>query len=660
MAFVFKSEKGTNKLKNATRDIGPGEYLPQTDIKLIKLNKEPFLSSVKRNIIHANDVPGPGAYYQDETLINYLKNIQNEKISEQNDKVHLLAKGNNIELQTNSEKLGFLMKERRFKIEGNNNIPGPGFYFPKISQKKNFSIKKIENPIEINNKLEKIRRQEFSLIPTIPSKKQTHGFEITDNGDLIQKQDPDMYKTFTGEKGDTVGPGSYEIEKPNHWLRTGTEWSKFRTTRDSKGKKRENEKNMGDGLSMTTTRYSDSLGKTGFSAGKNLSEINEGMSKTMYNYNVKDKNQGIGDNNKKKNMNKNIMNCRIINVKENNRKKPIVKETFETVIKKNSPGPGYYYNQNTFSGFHKKQVPEYKQFFGSKLERFIKIKENSPLGPGTYFPTKPEFINKNNDNNDNNNKNNQEILPFKERMACTMEHFAPFNLRGERFQKRHGAKHFEVPGPGQYTIRGAFSATKDKNKKFYKTFTKFGSSERRFADRGNSKWQYDTPGPGSYLNQDTNSKIGKLTSYINLNNIYRGHVYNPNINNINHNGNIIINKKKVDIVPPVGLYHPEMIYTIDYNNRKKVVENNNIEGVAFDSGISKRNIDKKSTTGVNLGPGYYYKEKVIKGSQKFPPFSQSSKKWPDSSTEDMINGPGQYNLDSYFDWNKKTFNVNFV
>ena len=47
MAFVFKSEKGTNKLKNTTRDIGPGEYLPQTDIKLIKLNKEPFLSSVK-------------------------------------------------------------------------------------------------------------------------------------------------------------------------------------------------------------------------------------------------------------------------------------------------------------------------------------------------------------------------------------------------------------------------------------------------------------------------------------------------------------------------------------------------------------------------------------------------------------------------------------
>ena len=92
---------------------------------------------------------------------------------------------------------------------------------------------------------------------------------------------------------------------------------------------------------------------------------------------------------------------------------------------------------------------------------------------------------------------------------------------------------------------------------------------------------------------------------------------------------------------------------------KKVVESNNVEGVAFDSGISRKSL-KKSQTGTNLGPGYYYREKMVKVVQKFPPFSQSSKKWPDASTEDMINGPGQYNLTSYFDWNKKSFNVTFV
>ena len=651
MAFVYKSERQLNKIQDSTRDIGPGEYLPQTDLKLIKINKQPFLSNVKRNIIQVNDVPGPGAYYQDDTLITYLKNLQNEKIQEQNDKVHLLAKGYNIELQTNVEKLGFLMKERRFKLNSDNNIPGPGFYFPKISKKKYFSIKNNENPIEINNKMEKIRRQEFSLIPTIPTKKQMFGFDIAENGDLIQKQDPDMYKTFTGEKGDTVGPGSYEIEKPNHWLKTGTEWSKFRTTRDEKGKKKENEKNM-DALSMTTTRYTDSLGKTGFSVNNNT--INDNMSKTVYNGNDKKES-------KEKNVNKNIMNCRIINVKENNRKKPNIKETFETVIKKNYPGPGYYYNQNTFSGFTTKQVPEFKQFFGSKLERFSKIKTNNPLGPGAYFKTEPESFNKNTKSSQNKNSNvneKGELLPYKERMALTMEYFAPFNLRSDRFSKSQGKKSNE-PGPGQYKIRGSFSATREKNKKFYKTFTKFGSTERRFADKGNSKWQYETPGPGSYINPDTNSKIGKLTKYVNLNNMYRGHVYNPNINNINHNNEFLFKNKKNDIVPPVGLYHPEMIYTIDYNNRKKVVESNNVEGVAFDSGISRKSL-KKSQTGTNLGPGYYYREKMVKGIQKFPPFSQSSKKWPDACTDDMINGPGQYNLTSYFDWNKKSFNVTFV
>lgn len=34
------------------------------------------------------------------------------------------------------------------------------------------------------------------------------------------------------EKGDAVGPGSYEIEKPNNWHKNGTERSKFKVQRD--------------------------------------------------------------------------------------------------------------------------------------------------------------------------------------------------------------------------------------------------------------------------------------------------------------------------------------------------------------------------------------------------------------------------------------------
>jgi hypothetical protein len=39
MAFVYKSERQLNKIQDSTRDIGPGEYLPQTDLKLIKISK---------------------------------------------------------------------------------------------------------------------------------------------------------------------------------------------------------------------------------------------------------------------------------------------------------------------------------------------------------------------------------------------------------------------------------------------------------------------------------------------------------------------------------------------------------------------------------------------------------------------------------------------
>ena len=63
-----------------------------------------------------------------DVLIQYLKNIQNEKISEQNDKVHLISKGGNIDLHPNTEKIGFNIKSKRFKVTNDDKNPGPGQY----------------------------------------------------------------------------------------------------------------------------------------------------------------------------------------------------------------------------------------------------------------------------------------------------------------------------------------------------------------------------------------------------------------------------------------------------------------------------------------------------------------------------------------------------
>ena len=136
MAFVYKAEReaANDKIK-INSELGPGEYLPQTEIRKYIVNKEPFLSSNKKVMQKINDVPGPGAYYHDDVLIQYLKNIQNEKISEQNDKVHLIAKGGNIDLHPNSEKIGFNIKSKRFKIPKDDKNPGPGQYFTIIKRK---------------------------------------------------------------------------------------------------------------------------------------------------------------------------------------------------------------------------------------------------------------------------------------------------------------------------------------------------------------------------------------------------------------------------------------------------------------------------------------------------------------------------------------------
>ena len=189
MAFVFKSERDVAGEKIKTDSIlGPGEYLPLTEPRNYKVNKEPFLSSLKEPAPKINDVPGPGAYYHDDTLIKYLKNIQNEKISEQNDKVHLIAKGGSVDLHPNAEKIGFNSKSKRFKVYGFEGGPGPGQYFPMNLKKKDKASKLREEEFFSKQKIKMLKINEFQRIPTIPSKIQEFGFDILDNGLSIMSE----------------------------------------------------------------------------------------------------------------------------------------------------------------------------------------------------------------------------------------------------------------------------------------------------------------------------------------------------------------------------------------------------------------------------------------------------------------------------------------
>ena len=144
MAFVYRAQK-FKKLRPNTA-LGPGQYLPITETKLVKSNegRAPFESSVKKfNTIYGESsktkiVPGPGKYYQDPVLekSRKIKNLSSIKYSGQEEHLlqekYLAKTGNNIktkyDINKEKEVLGFEVKDKRFKNVFNLN-PGPGDYF---------------------------------------------------------------------------------------------------------------------------------------------------------------------------------------------------------------------------------------------------------------------------------------------------------------------------------------------------------------------------------------------------------------------------------------------------------------------------------------------------------------------------------------------------
>ena len=645
MAFVFKSEREVTSDKIKTNSIlGPGEYLPLTETRNYTVNKEPFLCSLKEPTQKINDVPGPGAYYHDDTLIKYLKNIQNEKISEQNDKVHLIAKGGSVDLHPNTEKIGFNSKTKRFRVWGFDLSPGPGQYFPLSVKKKDKAAKLREEEYFSKQKIKIKKINEFQRIPTIPSKIQEFGFEILDNGSLVQKQNPDMYKTFSGEKGDTVGPGSYEIEKPSNWRKTGTEWSKLKVERDF-NKKIKTGKNSS--ICLTSTNYSETGNNTknSFYSPTNSNSIrklnyasNETENSSQKNLiNITSPETGLTRNRLKE---KNIFKCRILNCMRFNGKKVNKKETFETVIRGNFPGPGYYYDPFRTSSFFIKPTPEFKQFFGSKLERFPSNNtEQNNLGPGEYY---------------------------EKDMNKTSTGFAPFSSKANRFYASFIPENkSEIPGPGEYTLKGFTSKPFTTKATSLTPKARFGSNEKRFVDIINNKWKYSVPGPGYYNPEEIKFDWdNKYTKTFYGKNIFKL-ITNSNNKNIQLR-KFFFDKKNIlkkEKSPPIGTYNPGMIFSIDYNNRKKVFETKNNK-VAFKSTFNKKKKKMKNKIdphNINIGPGYYYHEKKNKNLKPSPQFyisSHESDKWFKNANPNV--GPGKYDIDNYYDWNKKSFNINFV
>ena len=185
MAFVYREEK-LKKIRPNTA-LGPGQYLPITETKIVKSNvgRAPFESSVKKfkppfgeNYSYKKGTPGPGNYYLDklEQKSKKLENLANIKYSSQEENLlqdkYLSKTGNNFKTKYNvnnqKEVLGFEVKEKRFKNSSNIN-PGPGDYSQDNQNEKQKKCR-AKSTLEIHSKNQnnKNKKNIFGNVPPIP------------------------------------------------------------------------------------------------------------------------------------------------------------------------------------------------------------------------------------------------------------------------------------------------------------------------------------------------------------------------------------------------------------------------------------------------------------------------------------------------------------
>ena len=624
MAMVFKSKKETSEiLQKDYKRPGPGDYLPQTIYKKINPNKK-FITTSREDFYPKNLNPGPGQYFQNETP--QLKKNETKSNKSTKSKINFENIGeifNDNESNNNKkiqEKLGFNIKAIRFKPSKDKiEQPGPGQYFPDINK---FFKTNLINKINEKYKPRKVNNHQalYKLIPSIPSKNQQYGFNILEDGNIVPKKAPNFNQTFTGVKGDTVGPGYYEIDNDSELYKSRPKWTLSKDFKNTMNLVSTNFSDNSRFLDNSNLLSSITANKFFFDDNLNIKELSpyniSSNSFTSYSNSYNFNNLNKSDNNlelMEKLKNKIYKFKRIpLSFTSNgffhkNQKDNIKKKISRLIIKKNTnPGPGQYINQFKISSFNCKSVPESYQFFGSNARRF---------NYKYYLNDEKETINTGYGSEENNLKKIKELkTPF----STSEERLKPSCILIEKSL---------TPGPDQYFVKNI------KKIKSFSNFNNFGSGAKRFIEKKELKWKKDIPGPGMYNPEKIKghiktNKMIKKNGYINKKDLY--------IDKLNYN-----------------------IKTIEYENYKKS-SFTNLKNVTFyrtNPSLKKSN----SCKNINPPPGLYYVNKLYEPKQIISPFNSSSNKnlaYLSSKLNKV--GPGHYIKDSYFGWNKKSFNITYI
>lgn len=619
MAFVFRAERKINLQDNEKNNAYPGEYYKESSlIKYIDKQNSVFQSVSSKSLINdpnkISDTPGPGSYEKNILYYDEMAFLNKEKKTKNNDiyqavKANLMSK-EILKFLEKSQNIAFNTRGGRFNysiedLEKKSKLPGPGSYSPNKSSIINNSESTAanNNSSKISSKESKIHQLEKGFPSdyrkeTIPSKG-ILGYDFDKDGNqkiLVSSEN----QVKNRRKSESVGPGQYNIGKK--WEKNVVSWSRTRDEKDPK-------------YDLIKFR-------------KNLSPLSQLEQDFLDNKSIR-----IGSSRNKKNNDKNAVFKYVMNLRYDTMKNIKAKKDYESdPIFDSTPGPGYYAPLTIGGNEENNNYSKRKDgSFLSESPRFgIKTLNNSNnnLGPGFYYELSKPLVVK---------KPKLASSPIANKKGKNI----PVSALDLSLHKEN----YKVPGPGSYEVRGSLlhiPLSENHN---------FGINSKRFKE---DDTLIDSPGPGSYNYKD----LFKKEKYTLAKNDYHNKIITNSkldLANVKESNKIIREKFSV---PPIGLYNPSIISTMDYNVKSKINEYLDNKLVGFGS-QEKRNFSfSKKGENKYLGPGIYYKNCPKNLRQNKAPFNENNQRF--NYIQNEVPGPGSYDVSNIDEWNKKSHNILFV
>ena len=572
------------------------------------------------NFIDGSNSPGPGSYKLSKS---FIKSTFNYNVTSPNDPEGLEGEPSQL----------FISKDKRFKNLKNSNIdnPSPGYYF---ADKNNYEPKNLHQYIS--------HLKNFGVYNPFSSKRQISiptndlYYEVKDDGGIEVKTNLEEMKNIRNK----LGPGSYDIKfnKKNNSI----DWSK--TKKDLKQKEPETNENNDKkdkkilkNLNINTNiSYDESTLPF-----ESTFQDKTNNSTNLLTYNM----ERFADK---------ICNTEILSQKEKNKKNEIVKG-------ENFPGPGDYNitfnrdapvnfsNVNNFGSNSSRGLlyPNTKH----KIQIGLKNKKSSLIIKNGI--KKKKYINNLTNNSFSSETENEGAKLNKENNSYRLHSLHVNSIKEQYINNKNSM--ISNLGPGTYNP----TLSSDLNKK-ENHIQNFNSLEKRF--KINNKETLMVPGVGTYSTLDTYHKNKSNFKSMVPSNIRRRNYYGISAEKIERTKDeIYLDNHRY---PHVGEYFPELRNSIEYNVMKNL--NNMNKKPCFNYGEKRFFEPKRKYEDENQVGKYNLRQKDKEFEQKVIPFSSNVERngnflFISKENANKKNlGPGTYRNNSYFDWNKKSYNILFA